>query len=130
MILSCNGGTTNQSIVNQNFETQGKFEWSQACSDFRLDIDFGIFTLRKVYPGVTGYPDFLKGFDGSVLRLTSKDFPEYKTIFEQQRMAHIDLNYEILGKDQLINAAKQRPVDTPSHISSCWPVSSKAEKIN
>lgn len=130
MILSCDGGTTNQSIVNQNFETQGKFEWSHACSDFRLDIDFGIFTLRKVYPGVTGYPDFLKGFDGNALRLTSKDFPEYRNIFEQQRMAHIDLNYEIVGKDQLINAAKQRPVDTPSHISSCWPVGSKAEKIN
>ena len=130
MILSCDGGKTKQTIVNQNFETQGRFEWSQACSDLRLDIDFGIFTLRKVYPGVTGYPDFLKGFDGNVLSLTNTDFPEYKNVFKQQRISQIDLNYEIVGKDQLINAAKQRPVDTPPHISSCWPVVSQGKKSN
>ena len=130
MILSCDGGTNNQTIVNQNFTTQGKFEWSHACSDFRLDIDFGIFTLRKVYPGVTGYPDFLKAFDGNVLSLTKNDFPEYKNVFKQQRIGQIDLNYEIVAKDALINAAEQRPLDTPPHISSCWPVVSQTQASN
>ncbi len=130
MILSCDGGKNKQTIVNQNFTTQGKFEWSHACSDFRLDIDFGIFTLRKVYPGVTGYPDFLKAFDGNVLSLTKKDFPEYKNVFKQQRIGQIDLNYEIVAKDELINAAEQRPLDTPPHISSCWPVVSQTQASN
>jgi hypothetical protein len=130
MILSCDGGKNNQTIVNQNFTTQGKFEWSHACSDFRLDIDFGIFTLRKVYPGVTGYPDFLKAFDGNVLSLTKNDFPEYKNVFKQQRIGQIDLNYEIVAKDALITATEQRPLDTPPHISSCWPVVSQTQASN
>ncbi|HJP07966.1 MAG: hypothetical protein CL395_08545 [Acidiferrobacteraceae bacterium] len=122
MVLLCENGKKRQKVVNQNFSSQGQIEWSHACSDFRLDIDFGIFELRKVYKGLRGYPRFLEGFEADTLRLTKDDFPAYAPVFKQQKLGHIDLQYQILGKDALIKAARERPTDTPAHIATCWPV--------
>jgi hypothetical protein len=121
MTLLCDNGQSPQRLVNQNFLTQGQIEWSNACSDFRLDIDFGIFELRKVYKGLRGYPAFLEGFKSNRLRLTKDDFPEYSRVFKQQRLGYIDLEYEIIGKDAVIKAAQERPTNTPPHIATCWP---------
>ena len=121
MTLLCDNGQSPQRLVNQNFLTQGQIEWSNACSDFRLDIDFGIFELRKVYKGLRGYPAFLEGFKSNRLRLTADDFPEYSRVFKQQRLGYIDLEYEIIGKDAVIKAAQERPTNTPPHIATCWP---------
>ena len=121
MTLLCENGAKRQRVVNQNFQSQGQIEWSHACSDFRLDIDFGIFQLRKVYKGLRGYPAFLEGFESDTLRLTKEDFPEYSSVFKQQRLGYIDLDYEIIGKDAVIKAAQERPTNTPPHIATCWP---------
>jgi type VI secretion system protein ImpL len=118
--LHCADGV--QSLANYNFTTSKEFKWKLSnCGDVTLRIDVGEYSLRKQYTGQKGFSKFLADFRDGRRIFTVKEFPEFETQLQNERVQAIDVTYEISGdRDNVIKMLQAVPLDPPREAIACW----------
>ncbi|NNE63469.1 MAG: hypothetical protein HKN34_05250, partial [Gammaproteobacteria bacterium] len=118
--LHCADGV--QSLANYNFTTSREFNWKLSdCGDVTLRIDVGEYSLRKQYTGQKGFSKFLADFRDGRRIFTVKEFPEFESQLQNERVQAIDVTYEISGdRDNVIKMLQAVPLDPPREAIACW----------
>ena len=109
-----------QTISNINIKSAKVFVWSSDCRQIDVDIDMGIFSLRKTYAGADAMLVFLQSLQNKELMLQARDFPEYTNDLLDIGVRYIVLKYHVANRTTLLNALQTAPVQAPDFIASGW----------
>jgi type VI secretion system protein ImpL len=117
LILQC--VTASQQLVNHNYPVSKIFHWQpDRCGAVELAIDFQDLTLRKVWPGSSGFADFLADFRYGTLQLTASQFPQQQAQLQQKRFEWLKVSYQIAGQQAILNQRASSRLPVPLTITT------------
>ena len=98
-ILELNCGKDTQRLVNLSFPVRKTFIWSpDKCEDVTVSIEVGTVTIRKVYSGPSGFPDFVKAFSNGYHIFRAEDFTKYNAdALEHYGIDFFLIRYRLIG---------------------------------
>jgi type VI secretion system protein ImpL len=110
-----------QTLENYNYSASKDFLWSiEKCGITTLRIEVGEYSLRKTYPGIKGFSQFLAEFRDGRHIFTPDDFPEQASQLKNSSVKAIDVNYKIKGQGPVIKMLTAVPLAPPDKVMACW----------
>jgi type VI secretion system protein ImpL len=123
--LHCADGV--QTLANYNYSDRHNFKWSlESCGDVSLQIDIGHISLRKQYNGPKGFSRFFDDFRDGRRVFEIDEFPNQASLLRKESVDAIDVNYEFMNHEPVLNILQQVPLEPPLAISQCWPSRQKS----
>jgi type VI secretion system protein ImpL len=120
-ILTVNCADAPQVLKNYNYPSRAQITWSpETCGDVLLEITLPRLTLKRRYPGKTGFPSFLKDFREGSRTFQAMEFPENQQDLEHLGIQWIKVSYKIDGADSVLRLLDRLPAAAPASIVSCW----------
>jgi len=117
--MLCSDGV--QRFENYNYPMVEVFKWSpEQCGGVKMEIVFRDFTLTRVYPNYTGFPEFLKDFRRGVRVFTPPDFPSLEERMKKARVNEVIIKMGLAGHEPVIELIERTPLTAPHKIVYCW----------
>lgn len=109
-----------QQLDNFNYRDAKDFTWEPAtCGEVTLEIVFREVTLKKTWPGLWGFRDFLREYrDGSEIYVP-RDFPDKQSTLEGLGITHIQVNYTITGAKPVLALSDYPALQLPKSVAAC-----------
>ena len=90
-------------LENANFRNTRKIRWSpKTCGHVILDIQFPGVTLRRMYKGRLGFPNFLKDFSNGRKIFTAGQFPEAADFLAEKGVEYFSLGYKLTDEKPVL----------------------------
>ena len=103
VVFSLNCAEERFVLENANFRNTQKIRWSpETCSHVILDIQFPGVTLRRMYKGRLGFPNFLKDFSNGRKIFTVDQFPEAADYLAEKGVEHFSLGYKLTDEKPVL----------------------------
>jgi len=120
-VLEVNCSDGKRTLENYNFPNSATIAWDpDKCGDVVLTLSFPQVTLRKVYKGRMGFPQFLKDFRDGRRTFSADDFPENKGDLKSMGVTAIEVAYRIKGAEPVSRLLSRVPTQVPATIVTCW----------
>jgi type VI secretion system protein ImpL len=119
-ILELQCGDASQTLENYNYPASTTMTWKPAdCGDVTLRIRFDGLELVKRYPGVDGFPKFLKDFRDGSKAFGRADFPNQADDLADMNVSTITVSYALDGADQIVALLQAQSADIPWVVAHC-----------
>lgn len=109
-----------QKLDNYNYQDGMDFVWEPAtCGEISLEIAFREVTLKKTWPGVWSFRDFLRDFRDGREVFVPRDFPDKQSILEGLGVTNIQVNYTITGAKSVLGLSDYPALRLPQAVAAC-----------